>query len=155
MWIDVGKSNVNAGHGHGAVIVNTDCLECMPSFGWSGCCTHSSVVPLLADCIRPIDIHDSREGILGVCVICISVKRDWMLNLDLSSSTNHLNVWRSIENNNIENAFNLVLFLIGNGDFNRVLSVVCPRPIQHTINRLDASPCCGSSPVVPRNVEQT
>ena len=33
MWIDVGKSNVNAGHGHGAVIVDTDWNVCHPSVG--------------------------------------------------------------------------------------------------------------------------
>ena len=64
MRIDVRKSYVDASHCHGTVIVHANCLECVPALGRGGRCTNTRVIPLLADCIWPVDIDNAGKWVL-------------------------------------------------------------------------------------------
>ena len=153
MRVNVGETNIDACHRHCTIIVHTNRLEGMPTFSRCSCGAYSSVISFITNRVWPIHIDDAGEGIFGIRVVCISIQCDRMFDFDFCSSTHDFDVWCSVEDDNIENPLDLILFFISNGDFNRVISIVGPCPIQHTIDRFDSSPSRSTCSIVPWDVE--
>ena len=78
-----------------------------------------------------------------------------MFDFDLITSADNLDVRGTIQNNDIKDALDLVLFFVGNGDLDRILPIVCPSPVQHAVHRFNSCPRRRASTIVPRDIEQT
>ena len=153
MRVNVGKTNIYACHRHCTIIIHTHRLEGMPTLSRCSSGAYPSVISFITNCVWPVHIDDAREGIFGIRIVCIGVQCYWMFDFDFCSSTHNFDVWCSVKDNNIKNTLDLILFLVSNGDFNWIIAIVGPCPIQHTVERFDSSPSRSTCSIIPWDIE--